>query len=68
MRDVERIGRFISQLETIWTERVPDWRFFQLMSNAMRWIYSEKKIDPFFIEEDIAMQYIREYLYEYTGE
>lgn len=61
MRDAKRIDRFTSELNEIWANYFPDLRFFQFMSNVMGWIYKEKKIDPFFVEEDLAIKYLNEY-------
>ena len=61
MRDPNRLDSFYSELRDIHKKYFPDWRYFQFMSNVMGWIYSEKKIDPFFIEENKAKEYLKEY-------
>ena len=45
MRDPERINKFLMELGKRW-EKVPDWRFGQLITN----IKFER--DPFYMEED----------------
>ena len=51
MRDVKRIPPFMEKLSTYWQEVVPDWRFGQLMSNFLGYVYQETGRDIFFIEE-----------------
>ncbi len=59
MRDPCRIITFCEQLANIW-ERVPDWRFGQLVSNVFGQIQADDK-DVFFIEDDEMMSEIRDY-------
>ena len=54
MRDPKRIRVFCNQLADIWESECPDWRFGQLIVNVMR-------RDPFYIEDDEMMKYIRMY-------
>ena len=61
MRDPNRLDNFYFQLREIHKTQFPDWRFGQLMSNFLRWVFSEKKIDPFFPEEDKMLEYFKEY-------
>ena len=56
MRDPKRIQAFCNRLARAW-EKVPDWRFGQLMVNAL----SEMDIDPFFPEEEEMIKYLEEY-------
>lgn len=56
MRDPKRIDKVCDELKEIWSE-LPDWRFFQLMVNFMRACG-----DPFFIEDDRAMEILRGYV------
>lgn len=51
MRDPARIEPFMVKLSRLWAERVPDWRFGQLMSNFLGYVVSETNRDIFFIEE-----------------
>lgn len=47
MRNPNRIKPFLETLEKAWN-KVPDWRFGQLMSNFFNCL----DIDPFFLEEE----------------
>lgn len=50
-RDIQRIQPFCDRLAKAW-ERLPDWRFGQLMINLM-WEYkAEHGRDIFFLEDD----------------
>jgi len=48
MRDSNRIPELLKVLQTGW-EKVPDWRFGQLIENLKRFI---NKQDLFYIEDD----------------
>ncbi len=61
MRDPMRLDRFYDEVRCIHKKCFPDWRFGQLMSNFLGWVYHEKKRDPFFPEEDEMIQYLKEY-------
>lgn len=61
MRNPMRLDRFYDEVRCIHKKCFPDWRFGQLMSNFLGWVYQEKKIDPFFPEEDEMLQYLKEY-------
>lgn len=56
MRDPKRIPEFCNRLARAW-ELVPDWRFGQLMCNAL----GDMRRDPFFPEEDEMINYLEEY-------
>lgn len=56
MRDPNRIQKFCNRLARAW-EKVPDWRFGQLMVNAL----GEMPKDPFFPEDDEMIEYIEKY-------
>ena len=64
MRDPKRLDGFYAELKRIHKVYFPDWRFFQLQSNIMGWIYSQKGIDPFYIEEDKCLKLLNEYVDE----
>ena len=51
MRDKNRIPEFTKELERIWMQFYPDWRFGQLMMNFLNYVALEYKRDPFFPEE-----------------
>ena len=60
MRDKKRIQAFCNRLARAW-EMVPDWRFGQLMMNALGEMASKGR-DPFFPEEDEMIAFIEEYV------
>ena len=62
MRNPDRLNDFYDQFRDIHKEYFPDWRFGQLISNFFGWLYSEKKIDCFFPEEDKMLGYLKEYV------
>ena len=39
MRDPKRLDIFFDEFREIYKKKFPDWRFFQLMSNFMGWVY-----------------------------
>ena len=57
MRDKNRIQGFCNRLARAW-EMVPDWRFGQLMVNAL----GEMGRDPFFPEDDEMIEYIEKFV------
>ena len=57
MRNTKRIKKFCNELANIWETKCPDWRFFQLMFNVL----SSMKSDPFFIEDDKAIDMFKRY-------
>ena len=61
MRNVERLDDFYYELNEIHKHSFPDLRFGQFMLNVLGWIYSTKKRDPFFPEEDEMLNLIKEY-------
>lgn len=64
MRDPKRLTKFYDEFNRIHQQYFCDWRFGQLISNFFGWIYSEKKIDIFFPEEDRMIELFREYVGE----
>ena len=60
MRDPQRIRKFCNQLATLW-ERVPDWRFGQLMSNVLGAFVADTKRDIFFPEDDELLEFFEKY-------
>ena len=48
MRDKNRIPEFTKELERIWMQCYPDWRFGQFMVNFFNYVAFEYKRDPFF--------------------
>lgn len=61
MRDPKRIRNFCNRLAAAW-EMVPDWRFGQLMVNAL----GEMGRDPFFPEEDEMIEFIENYVKKHS--
>lgn len=61
MRDTNRIYPFINELRTIWFVYYPDLRFAQFMMNFLNYMTLESKRDPFFIEDDVCLKYLKEY-------
>ena len=52
MRDPERIPALVETLEENWSQKVPDWRFGQLMFNFLAWLAKKTDRDYFYIEDD----------------
>lgn len=65
-RDVNRIKPFCDRLAKAW-EKLPDWRFGQLMVNLMRDYEAEHGHDIFYLEEDEMIQIIEDYCKRFTG-
>lgn len=61
MRNPNRLDAFYDEMKEIHKKSFPDWRFGQLMSNFLGWVYSEKKRDCFFPEEDEMLEYFKEF-------
>ena len=61
MRNPDRLDSFYAEVCKIHKEQFPDWRFGQFISNFFGWIFSEKKKDIFFHEEDDMLKYLHEY-------
>lgn len=59
MRDPQRINGFMNELGELWKDKVPDWRFGQLMYNFLC-----ATSDPFsfYWEEDKFLEKFKEYL------
>ena len=59
-RDIRRIQPFCDRLAKAW-ERLPDWRFGQLMINLLRNYEAEHGHDFFYLEEDQMIEVIEAY-------
>lgn len=57
MRDPKRIPEFLALLQECW-EKVPDWRFGQLIENLKQYT---GHVDLFYIEDDKLIQHIKEF-------
>lgn len=62
MRNPDRLDEFYDKLKELHKKYIPDWRFGQFCSNFFGWLYSEKKIDLFFLEEEMTIQYVEKFL------
>ena len=62
MRDPKRIRKFCDEFATLWESSCPDWRFGQIICN----VFSGS--DPFYLEDDKAMEKIRKYFSSQTEE
>ncbi len=61
MRDINRLNDFYNEFQKI-HEKIPDWRFGQLIINFQRWCNSVKRIsDIFYLEEDECITLLKEY-------
>lgn len=60
MRDKKRIKKFCNELADIWENNCPNWRFGQMICNIFGEIASNR-IDPFFPEEDVMINYFKNY-------
>ena len=65
-RDGNRIQPFCDRLSKAW-EKLPDWRFGQLMVNLMRDYEAEHGHDIFYLEEDEMIQIIEGYCERFSG-
>ena len=61
MRNPNRLDKFYDEMKEIHKKSFPDWRFGQLMSNFLGWLYSVKGRNPFFPEEGDMIEYFKEY-------
>ena len=65
-RDVNRIQPFCDWLAKAW-EKLPDWRFGQLMVNLMRDYEAEHGRDIFYLEEVEMIREIKAYCERISG-
>ena len=65
-RDTGRIQPFCEKLAKAW-EKLPDWRFGQLMVNLIRDYEAEHGRDIFFLEEDEMADVIEAYCERLSG-
>ena len=61
MRNPDRLFDFYKAMTCLHKKYCPDWRFGQLMMNFFYWLQTEKKIDPFFPEEDRMLELLKEF-------
>lgn len=67
MRDVNRLDNFYDSLKNIHKKYIPDWRFGQFILNFMSWYYNKYKTDIFYVEEEIILKYINDFVDEVRG-
>jgi len=61
MRNPDRIPPLAEEFAKIWKAKFPDWRFFQLMENFLGYVYEQAKFDPFFIEDDQVIKWLKKF-------
>lgn len=61
MRDPKRLDGFYDKMKEIHQEKLPDWRFSQLMGNFLGWVVQQKG-DYFYIEDAQMLKYFEEYV------
>lgn len=60
MRNKDRIEPFLNEIGKLWKEKVPDWRFAQLLVNFLP--YLQNKVgDIWFVEEDEFLEHFKNY-------
>lgn len=60
MREIKRIDSFTNEINQIWKDNFPDWRFGQLMVNFMSWYGT----DIFYLEEDKFLEIFNQFVKE----
>ena len=60
MRNPDRIYKVCYELANIWS-KVPDWRLGQFMTNMELVLKMSKGKDPFFIEDDDYIEFMKQY-------
>ena len=61
MRDPKRLDDFYDRMKKIHQEKLPDWRFGQLMGNFLGCLMQQKG-DYFYIEDAQMLRYFEEYV------
>ena len=67
MRDPKRINDFCDELKKMWY-KVPDWRFGQLMYNALNAVELRTNHDLFYIEDDEMLKELKELFNEWVSD
>ena len=60
MRDINRIDNFMEEVQKLWKENFPDWRFGQLITNFISWY----ETDLFYLEEDDFLKAFNKFVKE----
>lgn len=58
MRDPNRIFPMMNKIAALWQEKVPDWRFGQLMCN----FFDTFRYDPFYTEDEEFLKKFENFL------
>ena len=66
MRDPNRIDKFCDELNRLW-HQIPDWRFGQLMINAIEAHKEKYSYDSFYMEDDEFIKYLYDYIRSVTN-
>ena len=66
MRDPKRLDKFYDEFKRIHKNKVPDWRFLQLMHNFFGYVYEVTKQDGFYFEDDKTLELFKEFLDDLT--
>ena len=61
MRDPKRLDDFYDRMKKIHQEKLPDWRFGQLMSNFLGWLAQQNKM-YFYLGDAQMLRYFEEYV------
>ena len=61
MRDPKRLDDFYDKMKKIHQEKLPDWRFGQLMSNFLGWLAQQNKM-CFYLGDAQMLRYFEEYV------
>ena len=64
MRNPERLNNFYNEVSRLHKTYLPNWRAGQLWMNFLWWLQNNKKIDPFFPEEDKMIELFKEFCSE----
>lgn len=62
MRDPKRLDDFYDRLKKVHQEKLPDWRFGQLMLNFLSAYMASNRIDFFYCEDAQLIKELEEYV------
>lgn len=62
MRSFDRLNDFYNELLALHQKYICDWRFGQFIMNFCVWHKNKYRSDIFYLEEDICIKRIKEYL------
>lgn len=61
MRDPKRLDNFYDTMKKIHQEKLPDWRFGQLMENFLGWLAQQNEM-YFYLGDAQMLRYFEEYV------